>query len=293
MDRNPSFKQTMANDSYQLFVPDHLTVPIVFASPHSGRNYTASFVENADLPLPLLRSSEDAFVHDLFGRVTEFGIPLLAAKAPRALIDLNRDVDELDPSLIEGLNPNNTTARVAAGLGVIPKVVANSKVIRKGKISLQDAQDRISRYYRPYHAQLRHLLDDCRRHFGWSFLVDCHSMPTASTDRMDGEKPDIVLGTRYGASCTSDLVCKVEEICKKIGFNVAIDTPFAGAYSLEEYGKPAMGQHAIQIEIDRSLYMDEANVQKHENYWNLRSQLTDFARLIAQIDYKDLRLAAE
>ena len=188
---------------YHLSNPDELRSAVVFASPHSGSDYTADFLTQSLLNEKTIRSSEDAFVDLLFDAVPDFGSPLLKAAAPRAFVDLNRSADELDPALISGARRHGYNPRVASGLGVIPRVVANGRAIYSGKISMAEATHRLDAFWRPYHAALQQLLDNAHAHFGQAILIDCHSMPHEAIDgvaKSSGKRPEIVLGDRFGAA---------------------------------------------------------------------------------------------
>lgn len=296
--RKPAYPQSimMGHESYHLFEPIHQSCPVVFSSPHSGRKYPKAFVESSQLDSLQLRTSEDAYINEIFARVTEMGAPLLAAIAPRAFLDLNRSIDELDPALIEGVEASKVGARALSGLGIIPRVVSDAKEIRSGKMSRLEADARIARYYHPYHTKLGELLSQTRQRFGWALLVDCHSMPTIATNKMvvkGGGKPDVVIGTRFGASCDQSILDQVEQACRDVGLKTSINVPFAGAYTMQKYGRPAGGLHAIQIEIDRSLYMDEQTIQKHSGYWELRDKITALSDKICQCEPPIQQMAAE
>jgi N-formylglutamate deformylase len=268
----------------------------VFSSPHSGRDYTEPFLQDSLLDKLALRSSEDAFVDELFACAPALGAPLLCASAPRSFVDLNRSLDDLDPAMIKGVSRRAPNARVASGLGVIPRVVAEGRAIRTGKISYSDAVGRLDDYYRPYHARLQHLLDQTKESFGEALLLDCHSMPgeALSATRVKGAaRPQIVLGDRFGATCAKHLVDQVEAAFKQEGFTVMRNTPFAGAFITQNYGRPATHQHAVQIEIDRSLYMDEATVTKNSAFDDVQVRLARVVKHICGAMGSRSELAAE
>lgn len=280
------------------FSPFRLTRPavvdtaMVFASPHSGRALPPGFLDRAALDERLIRSSEDAFVDRLFAAAPRHGAPLLAASAARAVIDLNRAPDELDPAAVEGVRRSAHNPRVASGLGVIPRVVAGGRPIRQGRIPLSEAQARIDGIWRPYHAQLQALLAEAQLRFGRAILIDCHSMPREALT--DPDRPDVVLGDRFGAAAAPEVVAAIERAFVAEGFRVARNVPFAGAYSVQHYGRPSRRQHAVQIEIDRALYMDEARVEAHEGFVPLSRRLTRVVAALAEIGRPSLsRLAAE
>ena len=216
---------------------------VVFSSPHSGRAYFSDFVGASRLDLRRLRASEDAFVDELFAAALEFGAPMLSAVAPRAFIDLNRCPSDLDPSLLAGASRRSTNPRVAAGLGVVPRIVAEGVPIYNGKLTLAEAEERIRHWHDPYHRRLSGLLADTRRRFGRALLIDCHSMPSGAValSHRRGSPVDIVLGDRFGASADSALVDAIEAAFTEAGFRVERNTPFAGGYITERYGRPEEG----------------------------------------------------
>lgn len=281
---------------YFLREPKRLTSAVVFSSPHSGRDYPAAFLQASLLDDRALRSSEDAFVEDLFGAAPDFGAPLIAASAPRAYVDLNRSIHDLDPAIINGVARGRPNARVASGLGVIPRVVAEGRAIQSGKIPYAEAQERLEKYYTPYHTRLQQLLEQARTRFGHVLLVDCHSMPSEAVKHGGSAgiaRPQVVLGDRFGASCSKVYVDRIEAIFRQEGFTVMRNAPFAGAYITQAYGRPAAGQHAIQIEIDRRLYMNEATIRTTSEYANTRRRLTAVVRRICDIAAPQVGLAAE
>lgn len=287
----------MTQDAYHLTQPDQRDTPVVFASPHSGRAYSRDFLRHTVLDERAVRSSEDAFVEQLFAAAPDHGAPLLAAHAPRAYLDLNRAPEELDPALIEGVRRLSHNPRVASGLGVIPRVVSNGRAIYRGKITLDQAHSRINRYWRPYHDQLQTLLDESRNTFGQAILIDCHSMPHEALDNVSqsaGTRPDIVLGDRFGAAAAGHVVEQIEAAFASAGLRVARNMPFAGAYVAQHYGRPSRNQHAIQVEIDRALYMDEQTLEPHAQFDAFRTVLTGVIAEITAIGRsRDVRVAAE
>lgn len=286
----------MPDTAFSVISPQKRVSAVVFASPHSGADYGDSFLKQSILGPQTIRSSEDAFVDQLFASAPEFGAPLLKAVKPRAYLDLNRSTDELDPALIEGVKMRGQNPRVASGLGVIPRVVANGRAIYRGKLPLSEAERRIRCYWQPYHHALKGLLDQAHDQFGQAILVDCHSMPHEAVDIMPsvrGGKPEIVLGDRFGAAADSAIVDRIEAAFVDAGLKVARNTPFAGAYIAQTYGRPSRNQHAIQIEIDRGLYMDEINIRPNQNFAQLLTLLRRVIGEIAAIGYEKLPLAAE
>lgn len=286
----------MPKVAFATYEPVQPTSCVVFASPHSGADYCPEFMRQSILDPLVIRSSEDAFVDQLFMCATEFGSPLLTAGAPRAYVDLNRSPDELDPALIEGVRKQGHNPRVASGLGVIPRVVSNGRAIYSGKLSMKEAQYRIDSFWTPYHTELARLLERSRERFGRAILVDCHSMPHEAMDgvsRKSTRRPEIVLGDRFGAAAASDIVDRIEAAFVRAGFAVARNAPFAGAYITQAYGRPSRQQHAVQIEIDRSIYMDETSVLPNERFEQVRNLLRGIVADIASVGYEDVSLAAE
>jgi N-formylglutamate amidohydrolase len=286
----------MPKFAYEVLHPERHTSCVVFASPHSGRDYPWSFLRKTVLDEHGIRTSEDAFVDRLFDCAPKFGASFLKAGAPRAFVDLNRSCDELDPALIEGVRRVGNNPRIASGLGVIPRVVAAGRSIYRGKISQAEAQGRIDTYWHPYHAMLQKLLDQARQRHGQAVLIDCHSMPH---EAMDGiakggmPRPDVVLGDRFGASAAGEVVDRLEAAFASAGFVVTRNAPFAGAYITQQYGRPSKGQHAVQVEIDRSIYMNEQLIRPNGNFEAVQAALRDVVQEAAQIGQGRVPLAAE
>jgi N-formylglutamate deformylase len=281
---------------YRLRMPDVRTTSVVFASPHSGRVYPWSFVRRSVLDERTLRSSEDAFVDQLFDFAPKHGAPLLTATYPRAWIDVNRSFDELDPALIEGLTRQTHNPRVASGLGVVPRVVANGRAIYRGKLTRREADTRIRDVWKPWHDAIQVLLDESHALFGEAVLIDCHSMPHEAIESLShprGTRPDIVLGDRFGAAAGSQIVDRIEAAFAATGLRVARNAPFAGAFVTQHYGRPSRGQHAVQIEIDRALYMNEQAIRPNGNFQSFAGLMEIVTAEIAEIGRRDIPLAAE
>lgn len=281
-------------EAFVLKRPIRAVGPVIFASPHSGRDYPAAFLARAVLDRQAIRSSEDAFVDRLFDSAPALGAPLLAARAPRAFIDLNRAADELDPAVIEGIARVPHNPRVSSGLGVIPRVVAGGRPIYSGKLSLAEAQARIGRYWHPYHQALAALIEETRAAFGQAVLIDCHSMPHEAIEahsRPGLARPEVVLGDRYGVAAGREVVERIEAAFAGAGLRVGRNAPFAGAYVAQAYGRPMRGVHVVQVEIDRALYMNEAKVEPLPGFEAFRALI---AGVVAEIlRPSGLALAAE
>jgi N-formylglutamate amidohydrolase len=284
----------LVTEAYRLQRPARPVGPILFASPHSGRDYPQAFLDQALLDRAAIRSSEDAFVDQLFDSAPRLGAPLLLARAPRAFLDLNRAADELDPAVIDGIARAPHNPRVSSGLGVIPRVVAGGRPIYRGKLSLTEAQDRIRRFWHPYHRALAALIDETRAAFGQAVLIDCHSMPHEAIEahtRPGQPRPEVVLGDRYGVAAGREVVDRIEAAFASAGLRVGRNAPFAGAYVTQAYGRPLRGVHVVQVEIDRALYMDELRVEPLAGFAEFRDVI---AGVVAElVQPTGMALAAE
>ncbi len=286
----------MFQDAFKLHLPEQRSTCVVFASPHSGRVYPQAFLKASVLDDRAIRSSEDAFVDQLLECVPDLGAPLLVATAPRAFLDLNRGADELDPAVVQGAQVYAHNPRVVSGLGVIPRVVAGGRAIYRGKIPMAEARIRIRDLWHPYHNRLQGLLDESRQMFGQAILIDVHSMPHEAMEAIAaraGRRPEIVIGDRYGAAASSRIVDQVEAAFVAGGFRIARNAPFAGAYIAQTYGRPVINQHAVQIEMDRRLYMDEAEISPSGEFLGFKATLCKVWAEIADIGRNQAALAAE
>ena len=270
---------------FRLDRPARPSVPFLFASPHSGRSYPASLLEKSRLDAITLRRSEDAFVDELFAGVVKLGAPLLAAQFPRAFLDVNRSSSELDAGMFDAplkMPVDAPSPRVTAGLGVIPRIVRDGAEIYRGKLDTGEADARITQLYRPYHQALAKLMEETQARFGVAVLIDCHSMPSALS------VPDIVLGDRYGASAVPALTARAETAFAREGFSVARNTPYAGGHTTVLHGRPAAGCHALQIEINRALYLDEEKIVKKAAFELVRERLTRALRSVVSMPLSQL-----
>ncbi len=269
----------------------------IFNSPHSGSIYSKEFLESTNLEIFDLRTSEDAFVGELFSPTKFFNCLLMEAKFPRTFVDLNRSHLELDPYLISGDFRFDKTARNMAGMGVIPRITGNGKEIYSNIIIAEDAKERLKQYYFPYHRFLGDLLIESKRRLGYAVLFDCHSMPSKLNLEFNSSKcnnnPDIILGDLNGTSCSSFLTNTVNSIFEKYNFLVTKNHPFSGGYITKKYGDPANDIHVIQIEINKKLYMDEKNIKRNNNFENLRIKLTSVIEELSNIYPIEKNIAAE
>ncbi len=280
---------------FDVITPDDVTLPLVLNSPHSGRNYPAEFLAASALDALSIRRSEDSFVDELFDGAVSLGAPLLRAHFPRAYLDVNREPFELDPTMFDGALPahvNTTSLRVSGGLGTIAKIVGDGSEIYRQKLSYEDASRRIETLYKPYHSRLSALLRQAYERHHCAILIDCHSMPSIGglLDQDAGaDRPEIVLGDRYGTACAPILMHTAEQTLRGLGYKVARNNPYAGGFNTEQYGRPAHGRHALQIELNRSLYMDEAKVERSVGLATVKRHMTELVAALAQIDHRYLK----
>lgn len=264
---------------FELLSPGRWSAPAIFASPHSGRSYGGAFLEQSRLSPQALRKSEDCFVDELFLSCLDFGAPMLRANVPRAYIDLNREPYEFDRRMFADELPgyvNSTSARVAGGLGTIPRIVAEGEEIYRGLLRFADALERVNTIYLPYHRTLAALFDEVVRKNGAGLLVDCHSMPASALahvqQAMTGQV-DVVIGDRFGVACDEELTSYLEDIFRAEGLKVLRNKPYAGGFITQSHGAPASGRHALQIEINRSLYLREPSLEKSAGFPALRKAI--------------------
>ena len=267
--------------------------PLVFASPHSGRYYPEDMMSAAVLDAVSIRRSEDAYVDDLIAAAPEHGAALIVANFARAYIDLNREPFELDASMFADELPEHArsrTARVAAGLGTIARVVSEGQEIYRRKLMFAEAEVRIAGAHQPYHEALKGLIAEAKAAHGYALLVDWHSMPSAATRSGAREKvSDIVLGDRFGSACDALLPNRIERELEGLGYRVVRNIPYAGGYTTEHYGRPHRGVHALQIEINRALYLDEATLTPTSGFAPLKTHLGTLIRALAEMDWSSLR----
>ncbi len=263
-------------------------VPFVFNSPHSGRHYPERFLAMVRLDRDAIRRSEDCYVDELFGGVVALGAPLLAANFPRAYLDVNREPWELDPRMFVEPVPsfaNIRSARVAGGLGTVPKLVGEGLNIYPGRLPLSEAFGRIETVYKPYHDALKRLLARTHSRFGFAVLIDCHSMPASIRVGETGMRPDFIIGDRFGTSASRTLTERAIGLLISMGYTVAHNRPYAGGFITEHYGRPSRNLHALQIEVNRGLYMNERTFQRSSGFHALADDLTRFcADLMATPD---------
>lgn len=268
-------------------------VPYVFNSPHSGQHYPDRFLAMTKLDREAIRRSEDSFVDQLFAGAVTLGAPMLVANFPRAYLDVNRETWELDPRMFtEPVPPfvNIRSARVAGGLGTIPRLVGEGLDIYAGKLPLAEAVDRIETIYKPYHECLKRLVGQTHASFGAAVLIDCHSMPASIRVGETGVRPDFIVGDRFGTSATPALTEHAIALLAGMGYTVAHNKPYAGGFITEHYGRPLRGLHALQIEVNRGLYMNERTYQKAPGFDALSDDLTRFVADLVALPEHHLQL---
>ena len=282
---------------HEVAAPAQQQVALICASPHSGSDYPAEFLAASRLDPLTLRRSEDSFVDEIFGGAIELGAPLLKARFPRAYLDPNREPFELDPTMFADPLPtyvNSRSPRVQVGLGTIARVVATGEEIYARKLRFADAVSRVDRLYRPYHQALRQLLAATSERFGGYLLIDCHSMPsTGGPTERDFKRSgvDIVLGDCHGTSCHPSIMETAQRLLSAKGYRVVRNAPYAGGFTTSHYGAPQSRRHAIQIEINRALYMDERNIERKPFLRRMNGDMLDLMSALAVLQPRQLKAA--
>ena len=282
---------------FELVEPPDSGGPLLYNSPHSGNVFPSGFLSLAKLALPDLKRSSDLYMDEMIIGAVSRGIPVMRAHFPRCFVDVNREPYELDPSMFEGRIPafaNSRSTRVAAGYGTIARFVGEQQDIYRRKLPVAEGLRRIDQYYLPYHASLRRVLSGFHRMHGLAVLIDWHSMPSAVFG--PHRSVDIVLGDRHGTSCAPQLIDFVEATIRSMGLTVQRNQPYAGGFITEHYGNPHSGLHALQIEINRALYMDEQFQERHSGFEAMREAMMALTEALAGFDGVrpcSLALAAE
>jgi N-formylglutamate amidohydrolase len=276
---------------FEVLEPADWRAPIIFNSPHSGSVYPYDFLSASRIDLPTLRRSEDSFMDELITDLSSRGFPTVRVNFPRSYVDVNREPYELDPRMFSGRLPsfaNTRSMRVAGGLGTIPRVVGDGQEIYRERLSVDDALSRIEALYKPYHRALRRLINKVHQAFGTVVVVDCHSMPSIGVSRDEPRRPDVVIGDRYGTSCAPLLPDTVENTMSRLGYSVGRNKPYAGGFITEHYGNPAAGLHAIQLEFNRAIYMDERRREKGPRFAQVAADFAALADALATVPFGDL-----
>jgi N-formylglutamate deformylase len=277
---------------FEILEPPEGSSPVIFNSPHSGRVYPRNFLNASRLDLAALRRSEDFFVDELIAGVVKRGHPVMRAHFPRCYVDVNREPYELDPRMFDGRLPsfaNTRSMRVAGGLGTVARVVGDAQEIYDRRLPVDDALRRIEALYKPYHRALRRLFTRAHRVFGAAVLIDCHSMPSTAGAKDERPRADVVLGDRYGTSCTAIVSDVADATLRALGYTVSRNKPYAGGFITEHYGNPAAGLHAIQVELNRALYMDEKRYVRAPTFAQVAADLEALGDGLAAIPLEELR----
>jgi N-formylglutamate amidohydrolase len=272
--------------------PAELRTPLVFASPHSGRVYPDDMMTASKLNARDIRRSEDALVDGLIAGGEAAGAALVLCRVGRAYVDVNREPWEMDADMFSDAVPPHAravTARVAAGLGSVPRVVGDGRAIYSRKLRFAEAEARIAAVHAPWHAALEDLMEEAHARFGTALLVDWHSMPSAASRgeaRKGWPKPDVVLGDRHGSACASGLTALMKRELERAGYVVALNRPYAGGYTTQAHGRPEDGRHAVQVELDRALYLDERTLEARPGFERLKRDLEKLFATLAAADWK-------
>jgi len=276
---------------FDIVEPAVWRAPIIFNSPHSGSVYPPEFLDASRIDVVALRRSEDSFMDELIAGVAARGFPVVRVHFPRSYVDVNREPYELDPRMFTGRLPsfaNTRSMRVAGGLGTIPRVVGDGQEIYRERLEVDDALLRIETLYKPYHRALRRLINQAHQRFGAAILIDCHSMPSIGISREEPRRPDIVVGDRYGTSCATVLTETVEATFGGLGYSLGRNKPYAGGFITEHYGNPASGLHAVQIELNRAIYMDERRRERTARFGQIAADFAVLADALAELPIGDL-----
>lgn len=268
---------------FELRLPERIRAPFLIDSPHSGSAYPDAFLRATRLDATAIRRSEDAFVDELCAGAVDHGLVLMRAHFPRAYLDVNREALELDPKMFTGALPrgaNTHSPRVIGGLGTIPRIVSERDEIYGGPIPIEEGLARIEALHRPYHDTLGRTLERIRDRFGLAVLIDCHSMPSIARPAIGDPRAEVILGDRNGTSCDPRLTDVVSALFRGAGYRVARNKPYAGGHITESFGRPAEGIHALQIEMSRALYMNEARLTKTAGFARLER---DLARIFGEL----------
>jgi len=270
-------------DAFLRHDPAGDTIPLVLDSPHSGTSYPQAF-DHAPARA-LVRQAEDTHVATLWRAAPSFGATLLEARFPRAFIDPNRGLDDIDPELLADPwpHPIAPSRKTMQGIGLVWRMAGDGVPMYSRKLSSAEVMARIEHYWRPYHAELDALLDARFRRFGAVWHINCHSMPAVGDARADDpgrERADFVLGDRDGSTCEPGFTHLVAETLRRMGYAVAINDPYKGVEIVRKHGRPAEGRHSLQLEIKRTLYMDEQTFEPSRGFLRLEA---DLARLTATI----------
>lgn len=270
----------------RIFEPTAEVKALVVDSPHSGRSYPDDY--HYACSYDRLRSAEDAYVDELCATLPDAGGSLLIADFPRAYVDPNRDIDDFNPELVDGVFPRELRPGIKTrmGIGLIREKLSNGELIYSKQLPVSEIENRITNYYRPYHEALSTLLNLRRGQFGAVWHIDMHSMASCAnvvTPDSDGPRDyDMVLGDLDGRSCEGSLTELVCSTLERDGYRVRVNDPYKGAAITRRYGRPSDGVHTLQIEINRGLYLNEIKTEKTEAFKTLQNSLEKLFIVLAK-----------
>lgn len=269
---------------YTLQVPQGPAIPLIFDSPHSSRNFPATVQVRASREQ--LDTGWDAWVDELWNGALAEGAHILAAGFHRSYIDANRNVRDIDVELLAQAwpGPIQAGAKTRAGMGLIRRYALPGVPVYDAPLDIAEVRRRIDRYYLPYHARLKGLLDEAHARHGVVWHIDCHSMKSvgnAMNTDAGAERPDVVIGDYDHSTAPREFVEWLAQQFRGLGYKVAINQPYKGAELIRAYSDPAARRYSLQIELNRRLYMDEQRFEKHEGFAALQRNLHEVAHRIA------------
>jgi N-formylglutamate amidohydrolase len=297
LDHAAPLPPTSSTPGFDLYGPVHPQTPVILSVPHAGRAYADTLLSAARVRPPILRRLEDRWadllVHPLIAR----GYTVLVARTPRAMIDLNRDEREIDAGMIADLPrtaPLHSSAKLRGGLGLFPRRLPGAQDLWQRPMPWAEAQRRIEAVHRPYHAAITALMEAARQAHGHAILIDLHSMPPLAPPAAGQSAPGMVLGDRFGRSASTRLVTLAADVAESRGVTVAHNHPYAGDHLIERHGQPGQSLHAMQVEVDRSLYLDAALEQPGPGLARMQGVIGAMAEaLAAELPRAGYALAAE
>lgn len=269
------------------YTPKANAVPLVLDSPHSGTDYPDDF--NHISNFEVLRRAEDTYIHELYANAPEMGATLIGAHFPRSYIDVNRGLDEIDTSILDGewTGAISDSEKAKVGIGLIWRVNQLNENIYDRKLSIEEACARINNYWQPYHDTLRSTLDEAHEKFGKVVHLNCHSMPEISNESSkEGsgvQRPQFCLGDRFGTTCDPEIVQLTKYTLEGLGYQVSVNEPYAGVELVRAYSNIEKNRHSLQIEIRRDLYMNEKTLEKSSNYNYLKDDLDTLIEKLSKI----------
>jgi N-formylglutamate amidohydrolase len=269
--------------------------PVLLAVPHAGRHYPDEVVARARVPMERLRTLEDRHADRLVEQAVSEGATAIVAQLARAAIDLNRDPREIDPAMIDGALRGDAvlpSGKVRAGLGLFPRRLPSCGELWRGRMSQADARQRIAQAHEPYHRAIAERIEATCAIFDGAVLIDCHSMPPLPV-RQAGGPVRLVVGDRFGAGASAALVDLTMAVVEGVGLRAARNHPYAGGYTIDRHGRPRRNVHAIQIEYDRSLYLDAALDAPNGNLEECGRLLATIAAQLGEMLSPRLSIAAE